>query len=228
MIGMMKKAACAAILFALCLIAGAIPAFAADGEVIVYEHVNAEGASAAFSGDVKFGSGSKFLWDVEADDFARLWERGEEKKWGGIISSVRVPEGCYAILYEGFDFSGEYAVLGAGFHNLTDYSMNDVVSSMSVRAGITVILYEHNNREGRAWGVIENIPQFPKSNKGLPRNDAVSSVFVPAHTAIRLYPDRDYSGKGSIRLEGGDSGQFHDISGKPWNFNDRASSLEFI
>lgn len=81
---------------------------------------------------------------------------------------------CAAIIYEHANYKGAAQCLQEGSYNVGDLEIgNDQLSSLRVRDGNTVILFEHKNFSGRKASVSKNTPFV-----GERWNDIVSSIIV--------------------------------------------------
>ena len=97
----------------------------------------------------------------------------------GLFASALLPgddfaRSCAAIIYEHADYSGAAQCLQVGSYNVNDLEIgNDRLSSIKVRRGNSVILYEHKNFSGRKATVTKDL-RFV----GDKWNDIVSSIIV--------------------------------------------------
>ncbi|UJX39185.1 beta/gamma crystallin family protein [Desulfovibrio sp. JY] len=81
---------------------------------------------------------------------------------------------CAAIIYEHIDYGGSRQCLQEGSYNVDDLDIgNDMLSSIKVRDGNTVYLFEHKNYSGRRATVTSNHRYV-----GDRWNDITSSIIV--------------------------------------------------
>lgn len=92
-------------------------------------------------------------------------------------SSSQTP---YVRIYEHCNYRGNFVVLKPGKYNLKDLEekgmTNDSVSSIQVQSGLTAVLYEHENFNGKSWTFTDNVSCFTSYHKDL--NDKVSSIKI--------------------------------------------------
>lgn len=88
--------------------------------------------------------------------------------------SITEARGCAAIIFEHRDYRGEYQCLQEGSYNVGDIEIgNDMLSSIKVRDGVTVYLYEHKNFRGKRVRVSQSYRYIGDS-----WNDRTSSIIV--------------------------------------------------
>jgi hypothetical protein len=115
------------------------------------------------------------------------------------VSSVRVPEGLVARLYEHSWFQGRYVDIAMDTPALPMF-WNDRTSSVIVYAAshqppvvTEVILFEHASYPGASQVLAPGRYQLAEGELNLP-NDSLSSALVPRGLVLRLYKDAGFAG----------------------------------
>lgn len=81
---------------------------------------------------------------------------------------------CAAIVYEHANYQGDHQCLQEGSYDLGDLTIgNDIISSIKVRQGNRVIVYQHKNFSGKRASVTRNVRYV-----GDQWNDSISSIVV--------------------------------------------------
>lgn len=141
------------------------------------------------------------------------------------ISSVKIPEGFYAMFYKDSGFRGPKMVLFEG-----DYSSlpgwNDKISSIKVlkqnsNIDPLVTFYENNHFKGYKQS-LAGIGQETSYPSPFLKHDAISSLKIPEGVRVVLYEHSKFGGK-SLELGPGDHPSL-----KVYGFNDIASSVKLI
>jgi hypothetical protein len=145
---------------------------------------------------------------------------GEFTIGNDVISSLQVPQGLVARLYEHSHFQGRFIDI-ANDTPAINLFWNDRISSIIIYSANEqppaineVVIFEHSGYSGRAQILQPGKYDLPFIELG---DNAVSSVLVPYGMLLTLYEHPDFQGaKMDIR---------NDIPALPLDFNDKASSL---
>ncbi|MFH1465700.1 MAG: beta/gamma crystallin-related protein [Pseudomonadota bacterium] len=159
-------------------------------EVTVYQHNNYEGRSQSLP--------------------IGRYDMGQLTIGNDVMSSLRVPEGMVAVLYEHANFKGRVKIVTGDTPALPDF--NDVVSSIVVQLAATI--YEHAHFQGRRQVLPMGRYDINQLTIG---NDRLSSLKVPAGLIVTLYEHANFRGKTRTFL--------HDSEWIGDAFNDRTSSI---
>jgi len=120
------------------------------------------------------------------------------------MRSIRVPEGCEAILFSDDNFRGESAVVRSDVPDLSRTRVgNDQVSSLQVNCGGGVlekgaILYSELDYQGRQQLFTSSATSLDRSQIG---NDAARSVRVAEGCSVTLYEDSSFRGQSTLVSE---------------------------
>jgi hypothetical protein len=137
------------------------------------------------------------------------------------LSSLRVPQGLIARIYEHSWFQGRWVDIAMDTPALPLF-WNDRASSLIVYATTdaapvikTVVVFEHAGYGG--MNQVLNIGQFDGAKQQLKLNQAISSALVPRGMLLRLFDGPDGTGASLDLLS--------DTEGVPADWNDRAKSV---
>ena len=83
-------------------------------------------------------------------------------------------------IYEDANYTGRSLDLGLGHHNLRD-NFNDLITSVTVPAGLQVTLYEHQHLEGSSLQITESSPNISNLNDF---NDKATTIVVEVLAVI--------------------------------------------
>jgi hypothetical protein len=171
-------------------------------EVIIYEHANFEGRSQA-------------LPKGRYDDAAQQLSFGND-----LVSSLKVPQGLVARLYEHYHFQGRFIDIQEDTPAITQF-WNDRTSSIVVYEEtepppITreVMIFEHANYGGASQILPKGQYDTPQITIG---NETLSSALVPSGMVLRLYEHANFQGA-FIEIRS-------DTPAISMDWNDRTSSI---
>ncbi len=133
------------------------------------------------------------------------------------ISSIIIPSGYTAYLYENNNFGGTVKTLTSDVNNLASIGFNDKLSSLEIVADLPKV-YQDINYEG--YGVSLAPGKYTLAqleNLGI-SNDDLSSIEVPDGYTVYLYQHDNFGGEVKTLIR--DEADFRNLS-----FNDEVSSI---
>jgi hypothetical protein len=172
-------------------------------------HVPAEVPRVTVYEDPDYGGASRAL-PVGRHDLAGLGVRNDA------ISSIRVPDGLVALLFEHAGFAGKSAELTADSPHLggfNDRTSSVIVAPRSAQAGPCVTVYESRDYLGKS----HRLPPggYDLAKIGL-ANDTLSSVRVPRGLRVVLY---EHAGFGGAKIA------YESDTSNVGSFDDKTSSI---
>jgi hypothetical protein len=161
-------------------------------------------------------SGASQVLSVGRYDFA-----DRTLAWNDALSSLRVPAGLIARLYEHSWFQGRYVDIGMDTPALPAF-WNDRASSIIVYATTdkgpvitTVVVFEHAGYNGASQ--LLSVGRFDGAKQQLKLNQSINSALVPRGMLLRLYDGPDCTGAFVNVLT--------DVDAVSMDWNDRAKSV---
>ena len=169
-----------------------------SGVVPAREAVPAVETQCAVFGNGDFGGWIGYL-GVGSYTTAQMQSAGANNNGA---SSVKLPAGWTATLYDGDNFTGNSVVITGNAHNLGDFSFNDATSSIKVAStgglkGGNCIFYDGENYTGNSVG--RGAGNYDVNNMGL-ANDSMSSFKIPAGYFVTLYSNGSFTGNQAYYL----------------------------
>ncbi len=139
------------------------------------------------------------------------------------VSSIQVPSGQTAILYEHSAFRGQLHIVAASDPNLDNDGFNDRASSLRIvpcAGDAPVVLFYDHNYEGGCLALHGDDSDFTDNvfSNGAGVNDAISSIWVRDGYQATLFQHNNYGGIAHTTL-----GNDKSLVGE--GFNDHASSI---
>lgn len=180
-----------------------------DGEpvVTVYQHCNYGGY------EVRLPVGSYTL-----DQLLELGVRNND------LSSLKVPSGLRAILFQGDKFQGQQWVYESDEQCFVNTGNNDVVSSIRIEPAGTATVYQHCSYHSHGYAIDLPVGCYTLKdlqNLGI-RNNDISSIRLPPGFRAVLYDGDNFDGEYWVHTS--DDPCF--VRSSNGNHNDLASSLK--
>ncbi len=155
------------------------------------------------------------------------WSFPNPTNWNDIISSLRIVGSCTASLYDNANYLGFFEQTGPGAWNLTDFGLNDEVSSIEIDNGYKggrIELYSAINYGGSSENFIYRDPNLTNNYIG---NDVTSSVKVypgSGNLGCYIYDGADYTSDIRMTLTASDADLT--VNGPHQWFRDNIQSLD--
>lgn len=173
---------------------------------------NDQASSAIVQGGVTIYTDGAFAGSSETLPRAGRYSLASSLGFNNSISSLSVPSGWRATLFDNSNFTGDSVAFTEGQYGTIDFGFNDRASSIVIQEPAAVYT------DSGYGGIVSRLAPgfYTMAEMGVP-NDSISSIFVPSGASMVLFKDDGFSGA-TVIFSSSQSNV-----GNAWN--DQASSL---
>lgn len=157
-----------------------------------YERLKNEGAQIELAATYYGGSGQGAVYHICYSVGMEDWAKDATPEAQG-----EMPDDWAVQLFKHGSFEGENVILPEGKYTEGDYSddVNDVLSSLKVRPGYQVTLYEHGTYSGEQHTYTSDVEFLGSFNDRVSAVEATLAPDMPDDWAVQLFRDTGYKGE---------------------------------